>query len=105
MRTIEKTEEDNVAGFAKLAAAARESIERQRDDVILAFNERALHFQTAIDKISQGVCTFSPSAEIVVCNQAYLRMYALSPEIVKPRSPVNSFEKHERQVSTGLRTV
>jgi len=60
--------------------------------------EQALHFQAAIDRISSGVCTFSPSAEIVVCNQAYLQMYGLSPQIVKPGCTLRRLIEHRRDV-------
>jgi PAS domain-containing protein len=32
--------------------------------------------------MSQGLCMFDASGRIVVCNQQYLRMYNLSPEVV-----------------------
>jgi diguanylate cyclase (GGDEF)-like protein/PAS domain S-box-containing protein len=81
-----------------LAAASNEANERNREAANAAVAEQALHFQTAIDKISPGVCTFSASAEIVVCNQAYLRMYALSPEIVKPGCSLRRLIEHRRDV-------
>ena len=86
-----------MASLARLAAASREAIEQDRAAATTAFNEQTLHFQTAIDKISQGVCSFSPSAEIVICNQAYLRMYALSPDIVKPGCSLRRLIEHRRR--------
>ena len=89
---------DNVAHLAKLAAASLEAMERERDATSLAFSERILHFQHAIDNIVQGLCTFNASAEIVVCNQTYLRMYALSSEIVKPGCTLHRLIEHRRDV-------
>jgi diguanylate cyclase (GGDEF)-like protein/PAS domain S-box-containing protein len=97
-RPIETADQDKVAGLAKLAAAACESIERERDAASVALNEQALHFQTAIDNIAHGLCTFNASAEIVVCNQTYLRMYALSPKIVKPGCTLRRLIEHRRDV-------
>ena len=97
-RTIGTADRDKVAGLAKLAAAACESMERERDAASAALNEQALHFQTAIDNIVHGLCTFNASAEIVVCNQTYLRMYALSPEIVKPGCTLRRLIEHRRDV-------
>ena len=96
-RTVETLDEDNAAGLAKLAAA-REFMERERDAAIVGLNEQALHFQTAIDNIASGLCTFNASAEIVVCNQTYLRMYALSSEIVKPGCALRQLIEHRRDV-------
>jgi diguanylate cyclase (GGDEF)-like protein/PAS domain S-box-containing protein len=91
-RTVETTDEDNLGGLAKLAAA------RRRVAASVALNEQALHFQTAIDNIGHGLCTFNASAEIVVCNQTYLRMYALSSEIVKPGCTLHRLIEHRRDV-------
>ena len=38
----------------------------------------------ALDNMSQGLVMFDSSARLVVCNQRYLEMYGLSPEIVRP---------------------
>jgi diguanylate cyclase (GGDEF)-like protein/PAS domain S-box-containing protein len=97
-RTAGSAGSSDLASLARLAAASHEAMERDRAAASAAFSEQALHFQTAIDKISQGVCTFSPSGEIVVCNQAYLQMYALSPEIVKPGCTLRRLIEHRRDV-------
>jgi diguanylate cyclase (GGDEF)-like protein/PAS domain S-box-containing protein len=95
-RTVEATDEDNVASLAKLAAASLETIERERDAASVALNGQTLHFQTAIDNMAQGICTFNALAEIVICNQVYLRMYALSSEIVKPGCTLRRLIEHRR---------
>ena len=64
----------------------------------MALNGQTLHFQTAIDNIAQGICTFNALAEIVICNQVYLRMYALSSEIVKPGCTLRRLIEHRRDV-------
>jgi len=38
----------------------------------------------ALDNMSQGLCMFDGSERLVVCNQRYLEMYALSREVVRP---------------------
>ena len=38
----------------------------------------------ALNNMSQGLVMFDSSARLVVCNQRYLEMYGLSPELVKP---------------------
>src|ERR1019366_2507409 len=37
----------------------------------------------ALSNMSQGLAMFDASARLVVCNQRYLEMYGLPPEIVK----------------------
>jgi len=43
-----------------------------------------LRVRSALDNMSQGLCMFNGAERLVVCNAPYLRMYNLSPDIVKP---------------------
>jgi diguanylate cyclase (GGDEF)-like protein len=52
------------------AENAKEEQRRQRD--------------AALSNMSQGLAMFDASARLVVCNQRFLKMYGLPPEIVKP---------------------
>ena len=54
------------------------------------------------DHMSQGLCMFDATSRIIVCNQPYLRMYRLSPEVVKPGCTLRALIEHRRQ--TGLFT-
>jgi len=56
----------------------------------------------ALDHMSQGLCMFDAAGRIVVCNQPFLRMYRLSPEVVKPGCTLRTLIEHRRQ--TGLFT-
>src|SRR5690242_10000365 len=38
----------------------------------------------ALDNMSQGLCMFDGDERLVVCNQRYLEMYGMSPEVVRP---------------------
>lgn len=38
----------------------------------------------AINNMSQGLCMFDDNERLVVCNQRYMEMYRLSPDVVKP---------------------
>jgi chromosome segregation ATPase len=38
----------------------------------------------ALDMISLGFCVFDANERLVVCNAPYLKMYGLSPEVVRP---------------------
>jgi methyl-accepting chemotaxis protein len=59
-------------------------------------------FSDALDHMSQGLCMFDAAGRIVVCNRPYLRMYNLSPEVVKPGCTLRELIEHRRQ--TGLFT-
>jgi methyl-accepting chemotaxis protein len=56
----------------------------------------------AFDHMSQGLCMFDAAGRIIVCNQPYLRMYRLSPKVVKPGCTLRALIEHRRQ--TGLFT-
>ena len=48
----------------------------------LAISEATV--EAALNNMSQGLVMFDSSNRLVVCNQRYLEMYGLSPDIVKP---------------------
>jgi hypothetical protein len=56
----------------------------------------------ALNYMSQGVSTFDSSARVVVCNQSYLRMYSLSPNVVKPGCTLRALIEHRKK--TGVFT-
>ena len=56
----------------------------------------------ALNYMSQGLCMFDAAGRIVVCNQQYLRMYKLSPEVVKPGCTLLALMQHRKQ--TGFLT-
>ncbi|MGX7745232.1 bifunctional diguanylate cyclase/phosphodiesterase [Rhodopseudomonas parapalustris] len=51
---------------------------------------------TAINNMSQGLLLFDAQARLVVCNQRYLDMYGLSPEIVKPGCSLRDVLEHRK---------
>ena len=59
-------------------------------------------FTAALNNMSQGLCMFDGSARVVVCNQQYLRMYNLSPDVVKPGCTLLELMRHRKE--TGLLT-
>jgi diguanylate cyclase (GGDEF)-like protein len=52
----------------------------------------------ALNHMSQGVCLFDASSDIVLCNSAYLKMYSLSPDIVKPGCSLRRLIQHRKEV-------
>ncbi|HET7848167.1 MAG TPA: PAS-domain containing protein [Pseudolabrys sp.] len=43
-----------------------------------------VRMRSALDNMSQGLCMFDGAERLLICNKPYLRMYDLSPEVVKP---------------------
>jgi methyl-accepting chemotaxis protein len=64
---------------------------------------RIRHLTNALNYMSQGLCMFNAAGRIVVCNQQYLRMYDLSPAVVKVGCSLQTLIEHRKQ--TGLLTL
>ncbi|MCP3444564.1 EAL domain-containing protein [Bradyrhizobium sp. CCGUVB14] len=65
-----------IAIVRKLVAQHRMSRER------LTLEKQRL--DRAVNNMTQGLLLFDASQKLVICNQRYIEMYGLSPEIVKP---------------------
>jgi diguanylate cyclase (GGDEF)-like protein len=54
---------------------------KQREEELKAKN---LHFDTALNNMSHGLCMFDADQTLIVCNRRYLDLYGFSPAVVKP---------------------
>jgi diguanylate cyclase (GGDEF)-like protein/PAS domain S-box-containing protein len=63
--------------------STHEDITEQRS-VEKQLREQKLQLDTALNNMIQGLNMFDASGRLVVCNERYLRMYNLSPDVVKP---------------------
>jgi diguanylate cyclase (GGDEF)-like protein len=50
----------------------------------------------AVNNMTQGLLLFDAEQRLVVCNQRYIEMYGLSPEVVKPGSSFHDIIAHRR---------
>ena len=62
----------------------------------LALEKQRLN--TAVNNMSQGLVLFDSSEQIIVCNQRYIEMYGLSPDVVKPGCAFRNLIAHRKQV-------
>jgi diguanylate cyclase (GGDEF)-like protein len=91
-------------GFGLLTILAARAGRKARAERDAAFaKEQALaaqnkNYEDAVNNMSQGLCVFNAAGEIVLCNRAYLRMYALSPDVVKPGCTLRRLIEHRREV-------
>jgi diguanylate cyclase (GGDEF)-like protein/PAS domain S-box-containing protein len=70
--------------LAKLRLASQEFLEHDQQLTITALKAQALRYETAIDRISQGVCFFDGEERLILCNRRYAEIYLLRPEDVVP---------------------
>src|SRR5436190_7127911 len=59
-----------------------------------------LRLDTPINNMSQGLLLFDASERIVICNQRYIRMYGLSPDVVRPGCTFRDLILHRKQAGT-----
>ena len=64
----------------------------------LALEKERLH--TAINNMTQGLLLYDSSARIVLCNQRYLDMYRLSPDVVKPGCHFRDLVTYRKQTGS-----
>jgi methyl-accepting chemotaxis protein len=62
-------------GVALLAAACWQCTKLRRH------NSRLL---TTLNNMPQGLCVWSPTARLILCNERYVKMYNLSPDLARP---------------------
>jgi diguanylate cyclase (GGDEF)-like protein len=74
------------------ATQQRLSLEKQRLD-------------TAINNMTQGLLLFDAAHRVVVCNQRYIEMYGLSPDVVKPGCAFRDVIKHRKQTGSFIGDV
>ncbi len=59
-------------------------LRRQHTAAQRKLSEKSQHLDTAINNMTQGLLLFDASGRLVICNQQYLDMFGLSPDVVKP---------------------
>ena len=74
----------DVAGFRTLATLSSEFLESEYKTTITSLATQLQFYQTAFDKILQGVCFFDNQQRLVLSNRRYAEIYHLQPEDVKP---------------------
>jgi PAS domain S-box-containing protein len=74
---------------------------RERRSTSSTRREQQLEF--AINNVSQGVVVYDADGTIILCNQRYLDMYELSPDVVKPGCSVEDVLRHSNDVATLAR--
>jgi diguanylate cyclase (GGDEF)-like protein len=93
------------AGLVALAIAFTLSLivrklsrQHQNSERRLALEKERL--DTAINNMTQGLLLYDKDARIVLCNQRYLEMYNLSPDVVKPGYDFRDLIAHRKQTGS-----
>jgi diguanylate cyclase (GGDEF)-like protein len=88
-----------LAVVAVLAAAVSLLLRRHRlSDQRLAAERRQL--SVAVNNIPQGLVLYDASARIIICNQPYIEMFGLSPEVAKPGCTMQRLIEHRKETGS-----
>jgi methyl-accepting chemotaxis protein len=61
---------------------------------------RKNQLQTALNNMSQGLCLWSPKAKLILCNEPYVQMYGLAPELARPGVSLRELIDHRIKVGS-----
>jgi diguanylate cyclase (GGDEF)-like protein len=88
-----------LALVAALSVIAGLLLRRDRmTDQRLAAERR--HLSTAVNNIPQGLVLYDASARIITCNQPYLDMFGLSPDVAKPGCTMQRLIAHRKETGS-----
>ena len=79
---------------SETALAEREASVAEKTRELQSANVR---IDAALNNMSQGLCMFDGDGRLVICNERYLRMYDLSPDVIKPGCTLLEMLVHRKQ--------
>jgi methyl-accepting chemotaxis protein len=50
--------------------------------------EQNLRLQAALNNMAHGLCMFDAGGRLLICNEPFMQMYNLSPDVVRPGTPL-----------------
>ena len=72
-------------------------LQRQHRAARRLLSEKSQHLDTAINNMTQGLLLFDADGRLVICNQRYIDMFGVSPDIVKPGCHLRDLIQHRKQ--------
>jgi methyl-accepting chemotaxis protein len=64
----------------------------------LRARRRNARLAAALNNMSQGVCMFHANATVAFCNERYVKMYGMSPAVVRPGAHLRDILEHRRDI-------
>ncbi|WGS23518.1 MULTISPECIES: EAL domain-containing protein [unclassified Bradyrhizobium] len=80
-------------------------LQRQHDAAQRRLSEQSQHLDTAINTMTQGLLLFDASARLVICNQQYIDMFGVSPDVAKPGCPLRDLILHREATGSFVGDV
>ncbi len=82
------------ATFAVLGTSAVAAFADRR------LREQNLRLETALNNMAHGLCMFDKVSKLVICNEPFMQMYNLSPDVVKPGITLLDYLKYRAATGT-----
>ena len=79
----------------RLCAIVDVTESKRTEEKLLA---QKIQIDTAVNNMLHGLLMFDAQARLVLCNQRYIEMYRLSPEVVKPGCTLRELIDHRKEV-------
>jgi diguanylate cyclase (GGDEF)-like protein len=80
-------------------------LKRQHAAAQRLLSEKSEHLDTAINNMTQGLLLFDASGHLVICNQRYLDMFGISPDVAKPGCHLRDLVLHRQQLGSFVGDV
>ncbi len=88
-----------LAAVAGLAVVAGLLLRRHRQTSQRVGAERR-QLSIAVNNIPQGLILYDSSARVIICNQPYLDMFGLSPDVAKPGCTLHQLIAHRKETGS-----
>ncbi|HXF53987.1 MAG TPA: EAL domain-containing protein [Hyphomicrobiaceae bacterium] len=82
---------------SELALAQQNALLQRQEEELRAQNVR---FDMALRNMTHGLCMFDAEQRLVVCNERYIEMYGLPPELTRPGTTLREILSHRE--ASGL---
>jgi diguanylate cyclase (GGDEF)-like protein len=80
-------------------------LRQQHDAAQCRLSEKSQHLDTAINNMTQGLLLFDASSRLVICNQQYIDMFGISPEVAKPGCHLRDLILHRQATGSFVGDV
>ena len=80
-------------------------LRQQHDAAQRRLFEKSQHLDTAINNMTQGLLLFDASSRLVICNQRYIDMFGISPEVAKPGCHLRDLILHRQATGSFVGDV
>ena len=91
-----------LAAHSDQFARTEEKLIRESEAALSAQN---LKLDTALNNMSHALLMFDKDSRLLLCNERYLEMYGLSPEVVKPGCSLRALLEHRAEGGTFVGDV